>query len=92
MKQEGTAMNPVSMKRLAAWILCAAALGASSALAGSPNVTVSGTVTDGSGHGWPLYARIEITSAFTDRTSSFRIPSPAPTPSIFRARRPTRSP
>ena len=28
--------------------------------------TVSGTVTDGSGHGWPLYARIEITSASTD--------------------------
>ena len=60
MKQEGTAMNPLSMKRLAAWILCAAALGASSALAGSPTVHVSGTVTDGSGHGWPLFARIEI--------------------------------
>ena len=25
-----------------------------------PPVTVSGTVTDGSGHGWPLYARIDI--------------------------------
>ncbi|PWT92993.1 MAG: hypothetical protein C5B54_02600, partial [Acidobacteria bacterium] len=27
----------------------------------APHVTVSGTVTDGSGHGWPLYARIDIT-------------------------------
>ncbi len=25
-----------------------------------PRATVSGTVTDGSGHGWPLYARIDI--------------------------------
>jgi hypothetical protein len=29
-------------------------------LAPVPPVTVSGTVTDGSGHGWPLYALIEI--------------------------------
>ena len=34
--------------------------------AGASNVAVTGTVTDGSGHGWPLYARIEITSASTD--------------------------
>ncbi|MBI3358767.1 MAG: carboxypeptidase regulatory-like domain-containing protein [Nitrospirae bacterium] len=27
-----------------------------------PIVTVQGTVTDGSGHGWPLYARIDITN------------------------------
>ncbi|HEX6335545.1 MAG TPA: carboxypeptidase regulatory-like domain-containing protein [Jiangellaceae bacterium] len=38
------------------------------------NVTVSGTVTDGSGHGWPLYARIEVSGApisdvFTDPAS-----------------------
>ena len=29
-------------------------------LASVPSRTVSGTVTDGSGHGWPLYARITI--------------------------------
>ena len=74
-KQEGTAMNPLKLKKLAAWILCAVA-GASAALSaapvaprratGAPTVAVSGTVTDGSGHGWPLYARIDITSASTD--------------------------
>jgi N-acetylneuraminic acid mutarotase len=30
------------------------------ALDPAPSVTLSGTVTDGSGHGWPLYTRIEI--------------------------------
>nr|WP_305788668.1 S8 family serine peptidase [Actinoplanes lichenis] len=30
------------------------------ALAPAPTVTVSGTVTDGSGHGWPLYAKVEV--------------------------------
>ena len=30
-----------------------------------PMVTVSGTVTDSSGHGWPLYARIDTTRART---------------------------
>jgi hypothetical protein len=30
------------------------------ALDALPTVEVSGTVTDGSGHGWPLYARIDI--------------------------------
>jgi subtilisin family serine protease/N-acetylneuraminic acid mutarotase len=30
------------------------------ALVRQPNVTVSGRVLDGSGHGWPLYARIEV--------------------------------
>jgi hypothetical protein len=30
------------------------------ALQPSPSVTVSGTVTDGSGHGWPLYTRIDV--------------------------------
>ena len=33
---------------------------ASLALARVPSRTLSGTVTDGSGHGWPLYARITI--------------------------------
>ncbi|MDT5029650.1 MAG: hypothetical protein QOE61_6576, partial [Micromonosporaceae bacterium] len=31
------------------------------ALSPKPTVHVTGTVTDGSGHGWPLYTRIEIT-------------------------------
>src|SRR5204863_9898619 len=26
----------------------------------SPSVTVSGNITDGSGHGWPLYTRIDV--------------------------------
>lgn len=30
------------------------------ALTPQPSVTLSGTVTDGSGHGWPLYARIDV--------------------------------
>ncbi|MFC8616013.1 S8 family serine peptidase [Micromonospora purpureochromogenes] len=30
------------------------------ALAALPKVTVSGSVTDGSGHGWPLYARVSV--------------------------------
>ena len=82
-KQEGTAMNPLKTKSLAAWILCAL-VGASAALqaapvaprrsTGAPTVHVSGTVTDGSGHGWPLYARIEITSASTDPAVVFSDP------------------
>ncbi|MEV1285872.1 S8 family serine peptidase [Micromonospora sp. NPDC049679] len=41
------------------------------ALAAAPMVTVTGRITDGSGHGWPLYARIEVTGrpgapVFTD--------------------------
>ncbi len=30
------------------------------ALVASPTVTLGGRVTDGSGHGWPLYARVEV--------------------------------
>src|SRR5207245_532928 len=30
------------------------------ALQPSPQVHLTGTVTDGSGHGWPLYARIDV--------------------------------
>ncbi|WP_422734645.1 S8 family serine peptidase [Micromonospora sp. WMMD558] len=30
------------------------------ALAASPTVTLGGRVTDGSGHGWPLYARVDV--------------------------------
>lgn len=40
------------------------------ALQPSPNSTVTGTVTDGSGHGWPLYAEVTVdgapVSTFTD--------------------------
>jgi len=82
-KQEGTAMNPLKTKSLAAWILCAL-VGAGAALqaapvagkrtTGAPNISVTGTVTDGSGHGWPLYARVEITSASTDPVVVFSDP------------------
>ena len=76
-------MNPLKMKNLAAWILCALA-GASTALpaapvaprrtTGAPTVAVSGTVTDGSGHGWPLYARIDITSDSTEPVVAYTDP------------------
>ncbi|WP_233512658.1 S8 family serine peptidase [Micromonospora deserti] len=33
------------------------------ALTPVPNVTVSGSVTDGSGHGWPLYAKVTVEGA-----------------------------
>ncbi|HTY42111.1 MAG TPA: S-layer homology domain-containing protein [Thermoanaerobaculia bacterium] len=75
-KQEGIAM-PSSLLRLAVSIVLGGALAASLAAEprpvavrkdgnGAPMVLVSGTVTDGSGHGWPLYARLEITSATTE--------------------------
>ncbi len=41
---------------------------------GAPTVQVSGTVTDGSGHGWPLYARIEFTSPSTDPVVAYSDP------------------
>ncbi len=66
-------MNTLSMKKLAFGIVCAFA--ASAALfAGAPTVTVSGTVTDGSGHGWPLYARVEFTSPSTDPVVAYSDP------------------
>lgn len=34
----------------------------------SPLVTVQGTITDGSGHGWPLYASLTITAAGYNQT------------------------
>jgi hypothetical protein len=34
------------------------------AVTGLPHATVSGTVTDGSGHGWPLYAQITIGNGY----------------------------
>ena len=53
------------------------------ALQPSPSVTVSGTVTDGSGHGWPLYTRIDVAGDpngpfFTDPiTGQYSIQLPA---------------
>jgi hypothetical protein len=41
---------------------------------GLPTVQVSGTVTDGSGHGWPLFARVDITSDSTDPVSVYSDP------------------
>ncbi|MEV6492311.1 S8 family serine peptidase, partial [Actinoplanes sp. NPDC051633] len=32
-------------------------------LAAAPSVTVSGVVTDGSGHGWPLYTKVSVEGA-----------------------------
>ncbi|GAA2561329.1 hypothetical protein GCM10010435_36280 [Winogradskya consettensis] len=48
-------------------------------------VTVSGTVTDGSGHGWPLYAKVEVSGrpgapVFTDPvTGRYSVSLPAST-------------
>ncbi|SCL20622.1 Serine protease, subtilisin family [Micromonospora nigra] len=52
------------------------------ALTPSPAVTVSGTVSDGSGHGWPLYAKVDVAGrpggpVFTDPVTgrySFSVP------------------
>ncbi|TDC79864.1 peptidase S8 [Micromonospora sp. KC606] len=51
----------------------------------TPTATVSGRVTDGSGHGWPLYARIDVTGRpggpiFTDPVTgryAFTVPTNA---------------
>jgi N-acetylneuraminic acid mutarotase len=49
----------------------------------SPSVTVNGTITDGSGHGWPLYTRIDVAGDpdspfFTDPvTGKYSIQLPA---------------
>ena len=62
-------MRPLSIHKLASGILGLLVLGAGIALAagaGVPTVAVTGNVTDGSGHGWPLFARIEMTSASTE--------------------------
>jgi subtilisin family serine protease len=55
------------------------------ALAAVPSVTVSGAVTDGSGHGWPLYAKVSVAgpSGVSDYTTpvngrySFALPAGA---------------
>jgi hypothetical protein len=46
------------------------------ALSALPRRTLSGTVTDGSGHGWPMYARIDVQGdpdgpVFTDPTTGW---------------------
>ncbi|MGW3614039.1 S8 family serine peptidase [Micromonospora sp. NPDC005163] len=54
------------------------------ALTAEPRVTVSGAVTDGSGHGWPLYAKVSVEgSGISDYTTpadghySFDLPTGA---------------
>ena len=53
------------------------------ALQPQPSVTVSGTITDGSGHGWPLYSQIDVAGDpngpfFTDPvTGQYSIQLPA---------------
>ncbi|WBB67587.1 S8 family serine peptidase [Micromonospora sp. WMMD812] len=55
------------------------------ALTALPTVTVSGSVTDGSGHGWPLYAKVSVEgpSGVSDYTTpangrySFQLPAGA---------------
>ncbi|PZW02296.1 Serine protease, subtilisin family [Micromonospora phaseoli] len=52
------------------------------ALVETPTVTVKGKITDGSGHGWPLYAKVEVSGrpgdpVFTDPVTgrySFAVP------------------
>ncbi|WBQ07495.1 S8 family serine peptidase [Kribbella sp. CA-293567] len=54
-------------------------------LAAAPTVSVGGTVTDGSGHGWPLYAKVSVEGPggvfdYTTPTNgrySFKVPSSA---------------
>ncbi|MET7283095.1 S8 family serine peptidase [Kribbella sp. NPDC005582] len=55
------------------------------ALASSPQVSVGGTISDGSGHGWPLYAKVSVEGAggvfdYTTPTNgrfSFKVPGGA---------------
>ncbi len=41
---------------------------------GASSTIVSGTTTDGSGHGWPLYARLDFTSDSTDPLAVYSDP------------------
>ena len=47
-----------------------------------PSETVSGKVTDGSGHGWPLYARIGVAGRRSS-ASRWRMARVASTPFMF---------
>ena len=51
-----------------------------------PAFQVSGTVKDGSGHGWPLYARIEFTSATTEPVVVYSDPVTGRTPPTLAGR------
>jgi len=58
------------------------------ALVSAPMVTVSGKVTDGSGHGWPLYARIDVAGraapVYTDPfTGNYSVSLPGNTTHTF---------
>jgi hypothetical protein len=44
-------------------------------LAATPRVTVSGTVTDGSGHGWPLYAKVTWSDGTGHGGTTFTTPA-----------------
>ncbi len=51
------------------------------ALTAVPNVTVHGTVRDGSGHGWPLYAKVQVpgtpAATYTDpKTGAYSLTVP----------------
>ncbi len=67
-------MHAFSMRKFSAGILGAILLSAGIALAGTPGVPVDGVVRDGSGHGWPLYARVEFDSASADPIVAFSDP------------------
>jgi hypothetical protein len=73
-KQKETSMHVTSIKKLAGLLVLAVVLGALPAYAGSPNVTVSGEVKDGSGHVWPLFAKLEFTSASNDPVVAYSDP------------------
>ena len=69
-------MNPLSIEKLAARISSRSrARRERRAVAGAPDACPSAaTVKDGSGHGWPLYARIEFTSTSTDPVVAYSDP------------------
>ena len=50
-------------KTVAATVTIGATTTVNVALAAVPTVTLSGAVTDGSGHGWPLYAKVSVAGA-----------------------------
>src|SRR5699024_6989939 len=65
------------------------------ALEASPSATISGTVTDGSGHGWPLYTKVGVVgtdvSSYTDPATgeySLDLPSGATYTLEFQAQYP----
>ncbi len=75
------------------------------ALEAAPSVSVSGSVKDGSGHDWPLYAKVDVTGPAGDTwtepaTGEYsltcrperRTPSPSPRTTPDTSPRPGRSP